>query len=100
MAVRGFYINLDRSPDRRAQIEAELEKLAGIGAYERFAAVDGHASPLRPEFGFRGMLGCFLSHLGVLEANRDQGGDDWLHVIEDDALVSRLAAPVIETLAS
>lgn len=97
MPVRGFYINLDRSLERRAQVEAEVAGLAGVGNYRRFAAVDGALSPVRPELGQRGALGCFLSHLQLMREN--VGSPDWLHVVEDDVMVSRYAAAAIEMVA-
>ena len=42
---RVVVLNLDRRPDRMANVGAQLDRL-GIG-YERFAAVDGRAAPVR-----------------------------------------------------
>jgi glycosyl transferase family 25 len=73
--MRTFIINLDRSPDRLARMQAQAGRL-GL-AFERFQAVDGIGltddlapyfcdgagrimSPLKP-----GEIGCYASHLGV-----------------------------------
>ncbi|HLK23977.1 MAG TPA: glycosyltransferase family 25 protein [Caulobacteraceae bacterium] len=96
MPVRGFYINLDRSDARRAEAEREVQKLAGLGAYQRFSAVDGAVETRWPAVPNRGELGCFLSHLEVIRQN--VGFDGWLHVVEDDVVVSRYAAPAIAAI--
>ena len=65
------YINLDKRPDRRVQMEREFERL-GLKA-RRFAAVE--AQP--------GGVGCALSHAAVLKQAIDDGSTELL-VIEDD----------------
>jgi GR25 family glycosyltransferase involved in LPS biosynthesis len=90
----GRYINLERSSQRRVHIEAELRKMPV--AYDRFAAIDGGAASERPDVSDRGAVGCFLSHLGVLEAGVDAGL--WLHVLEDDAVVSRAAPAAVSAV--
>lgn len=94
--IVGRYINLDRSLDRRGQIEAEIAALADSAAYERFAGIDGRGVTTHPEVEERGALGCYLSHLEVIRRGAPAGA--WLHVLEDDAVISRYfdaAAPVI-----
>jgi GR25 family glycosyltransferase involved in LPS biosynthesis len=87
----GLYINLDRSADRRREIEAELQKHNLVGLYARFAAVDGAReaptnSKLKP-----GETGCFLSHYRALLAARDAGTG--VHLLEDDAILSSHLGP-------
>lgn len=97
MAIRGFYINLDQSVDRRIQIEQQLTKLASVGAYERYPAVDGRRSSARPDVKrYRGAIGCYLSHHNLI--NRHDGGD-WVHIIEDDALISQYCGSVISSIS-
>jgi GR25 family glycosyltransferase involved in LPS biosynthesis len=94
----GRYINLDRSPDRRRDIEALLNGLGLTERYERFSGVDGHAAPAHPGVRNPAELGCYLSHLGVI---RDAVGTDrWLHVLEDDAEISRFAGRVIDAITT
>jgi len=93
-AYGGYYINLDRSVARRERMEAQLAALGLSSRYARFAAVDGAAvhrpgSALRP-----GELGAFLSHKSALETARAKGAA--AHILEDDALLSAHAVPVIE----
>lgn len=87
----GFYINLDRSPDRRREIEAELQKHNLAGLYARFPAVDGAkeapaGSKLKP-----GETGCFFSHYRALLAARETGAG--AHLLEDDAILSDQLGP-------
>jgi GR25 family glycosyltransferase involved in LPS biosynthesis len=95
-AVVGRYINLDRSEARRREVEGEVAKLGAVGAYARFAAVEGALSAVRPDVRNRAVLGCYLSHLAVIQAHA--GSDAWLHVVEDDVLVSRHAATAIRSI--
>lgn len=66
-----FYINLERRPDRRKEIERELGRL-GL-QFERFNGVDK-----KP-----GIVGCGLSHLAVLKEARERGLPNVL-IFEDD----------------
>jgi glycosyl transferase family 25 len=67
-----FYINLNKRTDRRSEIETELNKF-GL-EYERFEAIE------TPGFG---ILGCGLSHLGVLKIARERDYENIL-ILEDD----------------
>jgi GR25 family glycosyltransferase involved in LPS biosynthesis len=71
---RFVYINLDARVDRRAQVEAELDKLGVRDMAVRFAAV---AHPI-------GQYGCACSHAAVLRAARDDPSVQRLCVLEDD----------------
>jgi len=91
---RGFYINLDRSLDRRARMEDQLRQFGLTDLYERFPAIDGRSlkpsgSPLKP-----GEIGVFLSHYEVLKRSRALG--KCIHVVEDDVLLTRHVRPVLE----
>jgi glycosyl transferase family 25 len=66
-----FYINLDRRPDRRAEIEGELERMGISG--ERFPAID--ISP--------GAVGCIISHIESLKLAKERGYPNVL-ILEDD----------------
>ena len=94
---QGFFINLDRSPQRRAALETHLTAL-GLGTrYRRFPGVDGKTVAAPP--GTRlapGAFGCWLSHTGLLEGNR--GTHTHLHVLEDDVVLAGQAAALFEPL--
>ncbi|QJW83570.1 glycosyltransferase family 25 protein [Ramlibacter terrae] len=85
LPLSGYYINLDRSPDRAAFMEAQFARL-GMAGMERHAAVDGRSVTVPPGCSLLpGELGCMLSHLQVLE--RAPAGQFTL-VLEDDAELS------------
>jgi GR25 family glycosyltransferase involved in LPS biosynthesis len=67
-----FYINLSTRLDRKAHIEAQLNRV-GFSAYERFNAVKVA----------NGRVGCALSHIKCLELAKERG---YPHVLicEDD----------------
>ena len=91
----GYYINLDRSPDRRANMERQFDAF-GLGrTYRRFAAIDGATWPPRP--GIRpGERGIFQSHISVLAEGGKSGRP--IHIVEDDIILSPYAAPAINLI--
>ncbi len=103
-----FYINLARDTERRAAIERELHR-AGIAAI-RYPAVDGTALPpdLAPYFAHgdgkpplmtAGEIGCYASHLGIYREIVAKNVDVAL-VLEDDAVLSRDMAPLLEDIVA
>jgi len=82
----GLYINLDRSPERRRNMEEQLAAFGLQDIYARFSAVDGKTtpfpqSPLKP-----GEIGVFMSHRQALEAARKRA--ECVHILEDDAILT------------
>ena len=98
MEAAGFFINLDKSVKRRRAMEAELRKVGLARTYRRFRAVDGRTLNMRGLGVSRGEAGCFLSHIGVLEAGRKAGRH--FHVLEDDAVLSRGFAAHVNALVN
>jgi GR25 family glycosyltransferase involved in LPS biosynthesis len=94
MAYTGYYINLDRSPDRRAAMDAQLERLGLANRYRRFAAVDGNPLGLTSPTLTAGEIGCFTAHQKLLQQNRD--GAAHLHIIEDDVALANRTGPFID----
>ena len=92
----GFYINLDRSTARRERVEAEIGRDASAQVYERVAAVNGEMFKLPSEHLRPGEIGCFLSHLFLLQKKFDN--ECHLHVVEDDVVFSRFTIPAIGSL--
>jgi GR25 family glycosyltransferase involved in LPS biosynthesis len=97
-SYRGVYINLDRSNERRAQMEAQIAALGLSETYARLPAVEGATldaplSKVKP-----GELGCFLSHRRALELARSTGKP--VHVLEDDTILSADMRSVIEDAIS
>jgi GR25 family glycosyltransferase involved in LPS biosynthesis len=98
MSLKGLYINLDRSEERRVHVERQLLKLGAAHGYQRFAAIDGARLTARPGIKNPAELGCYLSHLEAIRKNRDFEG--WLHVLEDDVVISRPAAAALAAFTS
>jgi hypothetical protein len=94
MTYAGFYINLDRRTERRAEIEAELGRVGLRDAYQRFSAVDGNGLHVSNPHLKDGEMGCFASHSMLLKENL--GRDQHLHLIEDDVILSASAAGAID----
>ena len=87
MPYAGFYINLDDSADRRAEIEVEIARFGLQQRYRRFAAIKGNALGFPNPKLLDAEIGCFTSHCLLLQANI--GADTHLHVVEDDVVFSR-----------
>ena len=105
-----YVINLDRSDQRLAQIGANLAQ-HGFD-FTRISAVDGRLLPpdtplpldresFKRDNGrdvLPGEIGCFMSHLHVLEALRDSSYDFGV-ILEDDGLVNDQFRATIDALA-
>jgi hypothetical protein len=92
MGIEGVFINLDRSPERRAEMERQIAAIELPYPVRRLAGVDGEQQPAGPPPLRPGQYGCWLSHLKALE--QSIGQDHHLHIMEDDALIST-ALPIL-----
>lgn len=110
-ALSTWVINLDRAPDRLARISAQL---AGLGLpFTRLAAVDARAlqptqraelddATYRQRHGMTpvlGELGCYLSHVAVMNAFLASPARFAL-VLEDDVLLQPGLPAVLQALAA
>ena len=91
---RGLFINLDRSPNRREQIEAQLNQYHLQQRYSRFAGLDGRLLTGTPGNITTGEYACFQSHYRALESARNTDGT--IHILEDDVVLS----PRLEQIVS
>ena len=96
MSYIGHYINLDRSPDRRAAMDAQLARLGLTERYRRFAAIDGNKLGFTSAKLTEGELGCFTSHHQLLQ--QSLGSTTHLHIIEDDVVLANRTVQFIEGL--
>jgi GR25 family glycosyltransferase involved in LPS biosynthesis len=96
MDYSGFYINLDRSAQRKEEIESQLKQLQLFPQYSRFPAADGNVLNLERSSILSSEIGCFTSHYLILEKNLNQ--TDHLHVIEDDVILSPATKPTLQML--
>jgi hypothetical protein len=95
-SYQGLYINLDRCPDRRDEIESELARFGLSQQYKRINATNGNALQFPGPRLNNGEMGCFTSHYLALKENI--GSDAHLHIVEDDALFCSSTAPIITRL--
>lgn len=94
--MNGRYINLARSMGRREAMDAQLRRL-GLHGISRFDAIDSHTLPAPPNDGTtRDERACFMSHVAVIDA---APADDFLLVLEDDALLSDALPAVLQSSA-
>src|SRR6516162_1399565 len=92
---RGYYINLERSADRRRVFEQRLLALGLENLYARFPAIDGATLRAGASTIKQGELGCFHSHAAALRAAA--GATGCVHILEDDAVLSEHVRPVLES---
>jgi GR25 family glycosyltransferase involved in LPS biosynthesis len=78
-------INLERRPDRLAQISAELTR-AGL-SFETQIAVDGQIDSYESEFISKGAIGCSKSHINAMRRIVESKAEFGL-ILEDDATLS------------
>jgi hypothetical protein len=95
-SVEGVFINLDRAAKRRAAMEKQLAELRLPYPVGRFAGIDGSLQAGCPEGLRPGQYGCWLSHLEALE--RSLRSERHVHIVEDDALLSRKLAVLPDLL--
>jgi GR25 family glycosyltransferase involved in LPS biosynthesis len=88
----GLYINLDRAEERQRALAGELRRLELDGVYQRFPAIDGQTIPRKGKL-TRGETAIFRSH--VEATKRAAGSPRFLHILEDDAVLSEHLAPVV-----
>ena len=79
MNIRGFFINLDKSTDRRKTIEDNIRGVGMDGVITRFAARAGDG---RPSVITKNELGCFLSHKEIIDT---ADNNEVVMIFEDDA---------------
>lgn len=93
MSYQGAYINLDRSTERRAHMEAELQRFGLLERYLRLPGVDGNPDQIASPLKNAGEIGCFLSHVKALQQAK---AGTHLHIIEDDTLFAACTAPTLD----
>src|SRR3954471_16433274 len=93
-SYRGAYINLDRHPERRSEIDKQLNALGIADRYIRFPAVDGASIKALPKGISAAAAGCFWSHYLALE--KFKSANTCVHVLEDDAILTSYLPQIID----
>jgi len=98
--IRGRYISLTRSSERRIRQQEHLQKLGLAGYYSWFPAISGDPAIARQRKLLPGEWGLWQSWLSLLreENKQSEATFDWLHVIEDDAELSPIFLEVCKKL--
>jgi len=91
--MQGCYINLERSTDRRAAMDAQLQRF-GLTGVRRHAAIDAQTLIPGDAAITPGERACFLSHTEAL--TRANPGEALL-VLEDDAQLSEALPAVLRS---
>jgi len=87
MSYRGFYVNLDKSLDRRIFIEHELRQNGVLERYTRVPAIDGSQLQMPTNSKLtKAEIACRTSHINILRDNATL--DKHIHIIEDDIELS------------
>lgn len=88
--MKYMYINLDRSPERKEQVERNLREAFQSLHFERIPAIDGQNWPMdiikHPD-GSPGVNGCFASHIVCMQKLVDDPNERHAIVVEDDVSV-------------
>lgn len=92
----GYYINLDRSVDRRVEIEAEIARHGQDRLYRRFSAADGNVLGFPTGKRTNGEIGVLTSLYLLLKQNA--GRRTHLHVVEDDVVFSPYATQAVASV--
>ncbi len=74
--IRGFYINLDKRPDRKLHFEELKNKYPFFENIERFSAIENE----------RGVVGCCNSHIEAIKKCKELEGDVFM-ICEDDLII-------------
>ena len=87
MSYAGYYINLDRSTGRRAQIEEQIARLGLSETYRRFAAASGNALNF-PNTRKSKIARWDVSSRIIWCSRKIWNSQKPLHVMEDDVLLA------------
>ena len=87
--IKGYYINLDRSIDRRDRIQRNIDEQGLTAFYKRYAAIDGaKCNPCGRDLN-SGELGLWETWISLLEKETLANGYEYLHIMEDDCILSK-----------
>ena len=98
--VKGVYINLDSSEERRKLLESNLRHNKLLEEYSRFDAIRGNQEEASRRGLSVGELGIWHSWTKVLENEIDKNEFDYeyLHIIEDDIIIGDQFSQLINQL--
>jgi GR25 family glycosyltransferase involved in LPS biosynthesis len=92
LSYTGVYINLDRSTERRAAMEAQISRFGLQDVYRRLPAAEGNSLGVPTKL-THAETGCLLSH--YLACKQYAGDGTHLHIVEDDVQFSSITRDAI-----
>lgn len=100
--IKGKYINLDNSLSRRVDIEKQINEFRLTKEYERFNAQRSNQEEAASRGLKIGELGLWKSWIKLLEdeSKVSEKDYDYLHIIEDDVILSREFNQFVNKLTS
>ena len=99
--LKGRYINLRESVIRKNHIEHQLRMLGISHCYSQFEAIKGNITEASTRQLEAGELGIWKSWIRLLREEIDQNDNfDYLHIIEDDCILTREVYKLIKNLST
>lgn len=99
--IRGHYINLETAVSRREKIEKHLNELHWGNSYSRFSAETSNNAEASERGLTKGEYGLWKSWIKLLEytiKTADIDSYDYLHILEDDAVLKQEMKTSLEKL--
>ena len=99
-SFKGFYINLERDKDRENILRNDLGKKGKLTQYTRFKAIEGNAEEATKRSlsaGEHGLWKSWIKLLEIIEQDNDRNYD-YIHIIEDDAVLSNQLYDLLDQL--
>ena len=100
-SFKGFYINLKKDKERDFVLRKELERRGRLSKYEKFTAVEGNTEEASKRSLKAGEDGIWKSWIKLLEMIENDSNKNYVyvHIIEDDAIVSDQLYSLIDQLS-
>ncbi|MDC3044241.1 glycosyltransferase family 25 protein [bacterium] len=98
--IKGYYINLESSQERRAALTENLKSLGIENIYKRFNAIKGDPSEAKKSNLKAGELGLWSSWISLLkqETQNTKTNYRYLHIMEDDVVLDEITKKAFKVL--
>ena len=100
--LKGYYINLDKDKERERILRDVLNKKGKLLVYEKFTAVEGNIEEASKKSLRAGEQGIWKTWIKLLKKIEQESNEDYdyVHIIEDDVIVSDRLYGLIEEMNS
>ena len=98
--IKGYYINLESSQERKAALTENLKSLGVENVYKRFNAIKGDPSEAQKSNLKTGELGLWNSWMSLLsqETRNTENNYRYLHIMEDDVVLNEVTTKALKVL--